>query len=208
MHESVLIEISHLLSDDDIRGNDVIELGSRNVNGSIRPYIEKSNPASYIGVDFIPGQGVDIVSDVSTYVPEKVADIVISTEMLEHTEDFLSAVNTIKKSCKTDGLIIISTRSPGFPYHGYPYDYWRYSEQNIRDLFCDCKILNLIIDWQFPGIIMMAKKTDSIVNLGITYRPEKAPVPPSFIRIKVIEIKVICGKILRFFGIDPQKFYE
>jgi SAM-dependent methyltransferase len=200
MHESVLIEISRLLSDDDIRGKSVIELGSRNVNGSIRPYIEKLNPASYIGVDFIPGRGVDLVTDVCTYIPEKSADIVISTEMLEHTEDFLSAVNTIKKSCKIGGFLIISTRSPGFPYHGYPYDYWRYTKQNILDLFCDCKILHLINDWQSPGIIMIAKRTDSIMNLG-GYHPHKAPVPPSFTYRKISEIKMICGGILHFFGI-------
>ena len=41
----------------------VLEIGSRYVNGSIRPIIEKfSSPKEYIGVDIEPGKFVDVFS--------------------------------------------------------------------------------------------------------------------------------------------------
>ena len=45
-----------------VKGIRVIELGSRNVNGSVRPLLqEKLKPEFYVGVDAMPGPDVDVV---------------------------------------------------------------------------------------------------------------------------------------------------
>ena len=46
----------------------VVELGSRNFNGSIRPLF--ADALSYTGVDILPGYGVDVVADAAAFSPE------------------------------------------------------------------------------------------------------------------------------------------
>ena len=48
---------------EEIRGRSVIEVGSRVVNGSVRPLVESFGPAYYLGVDILPGPGVDEICD-------------------------------------------------------------------------------------------------------------------------------------------------
>ena len=45
------------------KGKVVLEIGSRNVNGSLRNIIKNYEPLSYTGIDIIDGEGVDIVCD-------------------------------------------------------------------------------------------------------------------------------------------------
>ena len=45
----------------------MLEVGSLNVNGSIRPMIESRGPRSYLGVDVLDGPGVDRVVDAVSF---------------------------------------------------------------------------------------------------------------------------------------------
>src|SRR4026209_2299794 len=47
------------LTKDDIEGKRVLEVGSFNVNGSLRTIVETLRPQQYVGVDFQEGPGVD-----------------------------------------------------------------------------------------------------------------------------------------------------
>jgi hypothetical protein len=120
--------------------------------------------------------------------------------MLEHIENWKLAVKTIKESCKMDGLIILSTRGPGMGYHGYPFDYWRFTKQDIERIFRDYKILNLIEDWQLPGVIMMGRKfgftTDEYDDIFL----QSAPPPPSFFKRKWDDLGNLKNAILQFLG--------
>ena len=82
-------------------------------------------PANYVGIDITAGRGVDEVCDVADLVARFGAssfDLVISTEMLEHVYDWPRAVNKMKEVLRPEGVILFTTRSPGFPLHGYPDD--------------------------------------------------------------------------------------
>lgn len=162
MHQSVMDWLRTGTSAEEIGGRTVLEVGSQNVNGSPREVFGKHAPKSYLGVDFAPGACVDRVVDASKLVEtfgEEAFDVVISTEMLEHAQDWRSAVSGMKSVLKQGGLLLITTRSPGFPYHGYPHDYWRYTLQHFKDIFVDMWVQILEQDPECPGVFLKARKT-------------------------------------------------
>lgn len=151
------------LKQEEVMGKSIIEIGSYNVNGSLRPYIESLSPSEYIGVDVLDGPGVDMVcraENLMDHFPADRFDIVLSTEMIEHVKDWRKVLSNIKRLCKPNGIIMITTRSLGFRYHGHPHDYWRYELEDMRFIFSDCEILNLEKDMITNGIYIKAKKLD------------------------------------------------
>ncbi|MEM3191966.1 MAG: methyltransferase domain-containing protein, partial [Candidatus Parvarchaeota archaeon] len=90
-------------------------------------------------------------------------DVVISTEMLEHVRDWRNVIHNLKAVLKEGGLLIISTRSKGFRYHAYPYDFWRYEIEDISQIFSDMEIIKLDKDAE-PGVLMKARKPINFVE--------------------------------------------
>ncbi len=151
------------LREEEVRGNKVLEVGSCDVNGSLRPFIESRDPEIYVGVDVVNGPGVDVICDGENLLDkfqEETFDIVISTELLEHVRNWAKVVSNIKKVCKPGGIILITTRSIGFPFHGYPYDFWRYELEDMEAIFSDCEIQVLEKDPD-KGVFFKGKKPHS-----------------------------------------------
>lgn len=146
----------------------ILEVGSRYVNGSVRPLIEKfCSPTEYIGIDIESGRYVDVVlpaEQLVSYFGESSFDIVISTELLEHVKDWRVVINNMKDVLKPNGLIFISTRSFGFPYHGYPHDYWRYEIEDMKRIFSDFTILYLQTDHLGNGLFLKACKPEQFIK--------------------------------------------
>lgn len=149
------------LQKEDVCGKGVIEIGAMDVNGSLRPHVESLGPSRYIGVDIQAGPGVDVICDaeslLAVFGPESF-ELVISTELLEHVRDWRRVVSVMKKLLKSEGLLLITTRSKGFPYHGYPYDFWRYELSDMRVIFADFTIGALQSDPEDPGVFIKARK--------------------------------------------------
>jgi len=145
------------LTPERVTGKHVLEVGSRDVNGSFRPRAEALRPATYIGIDLESGPGVDVVCDLLAWDGTGY-DLVICTEMLEHTYDWRSAVNAMKRKLKVGGWIVLTTRSPGFPQHDYPADHWRFTPQLMREVFSDLDSLNIAMDTSEPGVFVAGMK--------------------------------------------------
>lgn len=150
-----------VLPADLVRGRRVIEVGSMNVNGSVRAGLEALGPAKYVGVDLGEGPGVDQVCPADRLLERfgpKSFDLVVSTEMLEHVLDWRTAVENLKGLVADGGHLLITTRSLGFPYHEFPYDYWRYEQDDMRRIFADFTIEALEPDSFMPGVFMLARR--------------------------------------------------
>ena len=113
----------------------VLEVGSRDVNGSVKGLI---NWTKYIGLDLIDGENVDVIDDaenIPTHWPDETFDLVICTETLEHVKDPVSIVNKMRNVLKKGGWMLLTTPSIHHPEHGWPSDYYRFFENTYRDVF-------------------------------------------------------------------------
>ncbi|MGE9296157.1 MAG: class I SAM-dependent methyltransferase [Puniceicoccales bacterium] len=155
---------ARFLTPDKVAGKRIVDVGACDFNGSIRPLLESYGPAEYIGVDVLEGPSVDRVMDANNLVAEFGSDsfdIVICMEMMEHTPDWRKSLSAIKGVCKPGGVIVMTTPALGHPYHGYPDDYWRYSEDDWRTLFQDCEVLAVETDPTGPGTCAFVRKPEN-----------------------------------------------
>ncbi len=150
-----------MLKPEEVEGKDVLEAGSYDVNGTLRPIIEAWKPKRYIGTDILPGPGVDMVVDavdlVHHFGGEKF-DVVITTEMLEHAEKWQETISNLKNMVKPGGILLVTTRSKGMNYHAYPHDYWRYEISDMEHIFADFEIIRLEKDLMCPGVFLKARR--------------------------------------------------
>ena len=95
-------------------GKKVLEIGSLDINGSIRQFFDKCN---YIGVDLGHGKGVDLVAKGEELTfPDDGFDVVASCECLEHNPEWVATFNNMARMC--NGLVIMTCATTGRPEHG------------------------------------------------------------------------------------------
>jgi len=179
------------LNADNVADKTILEVGSGYVNGSVRPYIEGLGPSTYVGVDASDGPGVDVVAECE-HLSDQVGgqwDIVITTEMLEHVRDWRSCVTELASVVAPGGLLVVTTRSPGFDWHGYPEDHWRYEPVDMREISTALGLTITVLedDPEAPGVFMVARKPmmwqpnldalDLITLHKMTRYPRKERVP-------------------------------
>lgn len=156
---------------DEVSGKRVLEVGSMDVNGSVRYMVSALKPSEYIGVDIVPGGGVDQLLDagklVSTFGEESF-DAVFSTEMLEHVRDWRLVITNLKQVLRAGGVLYLTTRSEGFPYHAWPEDHWRYSVKDMTMIFSDMEALEVISDPSEPGVFVKARKPVNFVERDLS----------------------------------------
>lgn len=167
MHDSVIKFIQENIGPE-IRNGRVIELGSYNVNGTARQHVLTCEPELYLGVDIRPcdhGAGcgcVDLVmpaEKIDVVLGREDFDVVICTEMLEHSLNWKKVLVNANYLLRDHGKLILTTRSPGFPYHEYPGDYWRFTLEDMKHIF-KSSIVRLEQDRQDPGVFVVAVKVD------------------------------------------------
>jgi hypothetical protein len=84
--------------------------------------------------------------------------------MLEHAEDWRAAMAGMIRVLAPGGLLVLTTRSEGFPYHGYPADHWRFSVDAMQDILSTAglDILTCVGDPDpaSPGVFATARKPE------------------------------------------------
>ena len=92
----------------------------------------------------------------------------MTLEMLEHCHDWKKAILQMLNCVKLGGFLLITTRSPGYPKHNYPSDYWRFSADDMVNIFSTvCKIITVEYDFTrtdcIPcGVGVIVQKTTPI----------------------------------------------
>lgn len=106
-------------------GFTIVEIGSLNVNGSLRDVSPKG--VRYIGLDFAPGDGVDIVLEDPYALPlaDGTADVVVSSSCFEHAQFFWLTFLEAMRMLRPEGVFYLNAPSNGF-FHRWPVDCWRF----------------------------------------------------------------------------------
>tara|TARA_R110000744_G_scaffold97265_1_gene187975 strand:+ start:5494 stop:6240 length:747 start_codon:yes stop_codon:yes gene_type:complete len=88
---------------------------------------------AYHGVDIDSNPDADIKLDPDSYavnLPDNTADIILSTQVLEHVAMPQQYLTEARRLCRPDGRLILSTHGM-FKYHPHPADYRRWTAQGL-----------------------------------------------------------------------------
>jgi SAM-dependent methyltransferase len=162
----------------------VLEVGSRIVNGSVRE-VFLPRAEHYLGVDLVQGPGVDrvlSVYDLTRELHRESQDLVLSTEMLEHCADWRKALQQLVGVLRVGGLLLVTTRSPGFALHDWPEDHWRFSRRDIERILAPVGDILLLEDdctlgWPCGIGVLLRRTADEDVLAAWKRGLEKVQVP-------------------------------
>jgi Methyltransferase domain len=117
----------------------VLELGSlQSVPG--RSTLHRNwvpHASEFLGTDIEDGPDVDIVADLhrlTDVVGAERFDVIISASTFEHLKYPTLAAHELMKALKVGGLLFVQTHQ-SLPLHGYPNDYFRFSQDALASLF-------------------------------------------------------------------------
>lgn len=91
-----------------------LDIGGRDLNGHPRhlwPHI------TWTVLDLRPGPGVDIVADATTWTPDRLYDVVLCTEVLEHVEQWPAVIATAADALAAGGRLVVTCAAPGRAPH-------------------------------------------------------------------------------------------
>jgi SAM-dependent methyltransferase len=94
----------------------VLEIGSLNINGSIRPFFTNCR---YLGIDVGPGKDVDLISKGEEYAADdNFFDVTVSCECFEHNPEWVRTFQNMIRMTKSGGLVMMTCATAGRPEHG------------------------------------------------------------------------------------------
>jgi SAM-dependent methyltransferase len=94
---------------------DVLEIGSCDVNGSVRPLFPAAT--RYHGLDIVAGPGVDEVADAADWHAPGAFDVVVSTEVLEHAPRWRDVVRNAWEALRPGGVLVLTCATEPRPAH-------------------------------------------------------------------------------------------
>ena len=94
----------------------LLEIGSLDVNGSVRELFPRASP--YVGIDLGPGPGVDVVASGHDFGPDEAFATVVTTECLEHDPGWQSTLANVVRVLRPGGALVLTCATTGRHEHG------------------------------------------------------------------------------------------
>ncbi|QJC75422.1 methyltransferase domain-containing protein [Stenotrophomonas maltophilia] len=130
-------------------GDDVLEVGSR-IHDPAAWWCTNRDLANgqWTGIDMQAGEGVDQVADIHDLPAEWAGRFsgIVCSEVLEHVARPWMALPELRRVLQPGGLLVITTLF-AFPEHGYPDDYYRYSQSGLRLLLADAGFSGIVTEY-------------------------------------------------------------
>lgn len=111
MHVEAFEYVSKFRTDEPLA---VLDIGGRDVNGTCRPLFPN---AKYLAVDVRPGPGVDVMADAATWKTKLRFDVVLCTEVFEHTSLWPQLCATAYRLLRQKGRFVVTCAGPGRAPH-------------------------------------------------------------------------------------------
>ena len=132
MHEAVsnyarMVSEGQLANPAAAPGTRVVEVGSLDINGTVRQFFTARGVVDYVGIDKVPGRGVDVVgfaAHVLDRLPAQSVDVVLYLNTLEHDPEFWFTLQAIGGVLRRGGHLVVCAPGVTFGEHDKP-DYWR-----------------------------------------------------------------------------------
>jgi SAM-dependent methyltransferase len=164
-------------------GSRVIEMGSLDINGSVRGQF---SAATYVGVDLGPGPGVDLVScGHEVDLPSGSFDCAISAECFEHNPYWLETFLNMLRLTRGGGLVLFTCATTGRREHGTrrsapessPFTVGRgwtyYRNLAARDFLERVDLAAWLSDWRF----IVSHESYDLYFVGLRLGPERPKLP-------------------------------
>jgi SAM-dependent methyltransferase len=149
--------IGHLHEMAQTRDVKVLELGTLRWESDRPTHHAEWLPANaeHVMSDVAAGQDVDVVADAHDLEPFKTAwfDAVIAVSVWEHLSRPWIAAEALSRVLKPGGIAYIATHQT-FPIHGYPSDFFRFSDKAMEVLFGPPHFAECQAGYAYPCRIM------------------------------------------------------
>jgi SAM-dependent methyltransferase len=141
----------------------------------------------FLGTDIEAGADVDLVADLhrlSEVAGSESFDVILSCSTFEHLKYPTLAAHEIMKTLRVGGLLFVQTHQ-SFPLHGYPSDFFRFSQDALASLFGTSMGFRVeATDYDFP-VRLYSRRMPGIQVLpsflNVTLWGEKtAPTPEEY----------------------------
>lgn len=113
MHEEALSYVTQHRTNETLA---VLEIGGRWINGGVRGLFPNADP--YMSLDIEDGEAVDIVANAATWIPDRTYDLIVCTEVFEHTPEWPEILETMATACRPGGRLVLTMAGPRRSPHG------------------------------------------------------------------------------------------
>jgi SAM-dependent methyltransferase len=147
-------------------GDDVLEVGSRMTRpGSWWIVNRDLARGQWLGIDMQPGHGVDLVADIHDLPADWGGRFsgVLCSEVLEHVARPWVALPKLRAVIRPGGWIVVTTLF-AFPEHGFPDDFYRYSQSGLRLLLEDAGFVDVETEYAGEVPLVLDDHGEGMVN--------------------------------------------
>lgn len=120
----------------------LLDIAPQDHLGAAEHFIKAQIKTADLNPDAKATYTIDITKDNSEVIPNDSFDVVVCTEVLEHTLNPFSAIVEIYRILKKDGVLLLTTPF-NFRIHGPLPDCWRFTEHGINVLLKDFKSIKI-----------------------------------------------------------------
>jgi SAM-dependent methyltransferase len=140
---------------------------------------------SYTGVDIPSNRNADLYLNEQGILPleNSFADVIISTQVLEHVPEPKEYLNEAHRVLKSKGLLIISTHGY-WMYHPNPNDYWRWTSAGLKKIITESDFEII----RFKGIVGRSAMGLQLFQDGLLF---KLPGFIKFLFVPLMQILIM-----------------
>lgn len=140
----------------DLDKPEVLEIGTKRSDPNFPTHHKVWNPdGEWTMADVSDGIDVDIVIDAHAMydLHSEYFDAVVAVSVWEHLERPWIAAEEVFRVLRPGGIAYIATHQT-FPLHGYPSDFFRFSDKALSLLFTDAGLEAVSVDYSYPAKIV------------------------------------------------------